>query len=91
MNIFKRVSALALALAMTVTCLTGCGGTSSSSSSAPAVPESIELTEVKDSDRSYPVGELVHEGKAVRIYGVHYKNFENLKEKWCLNMIQINI
>ena len=48
MNIFKRVSALALALAMTVTCLTGCGGTSSSSSSAPAVPESIELTEVKD-------------------------------------------
>ncbi len=41
-----------------------------------------ELTEVKDSDRSYPVGELVHEGKAVRIYGMHYKNFENLKEKW---------
>jgi uncharacterized protein (DUF1919 family) len=41
-----------------------------------------ELAEVTDSDRSYPVGELVHDGKAVRVYGMHYKNFEHLKQKW---------
>ncbi len=48
MNVFKRVGALALALTMAAACLTGCGGGDSSSASAPAVPESIELTEVKD-------------------------------------------
>ena len=50
MNMFKRVGALALALTMTATCLAGCSSSSDSSSSAstPSVPESIELTEVKD-------------------------------------------
>ena len=50
MNIFKRVGALALALTMTAACLAGCSssGDASSSSASASVPESIELTEVKD-------------------------------------------
>ena len=50
MNIFKRVGALALALTRTATCLAGCSssGDASSSSASASVPESIELTEVKD-------------------------------------------
>ena len=41
-----------------------------------------EMTEVTDTDTKYPVGELVYDGKAVRIYGMHYKSFDELKEKW---------
>ena len=40
------------------------------------------LTEVADSGRSYPVGELVCGVKSVRVYGMHYKSFAHLKEKW---------
>ena len=41
-----------------------------------------EMTEVTDSGRSYPVGELVYQGKSVRIFGMHYKSLSELKEKW---------
>ncbi|MBO5040481.1 MAG: DUF1919 domain-containing protein [Clostridia bacterium] len=41
-----------------------------------------EMTEVTDTDNKYPVGELICDGKAVRIYGMHYKSFDELKEKW---------
>lgn len=41
-----------------------------------------EMTEITDTDTKYPVGELVCDGKAVRIYGMHYKSFDELKEKW---------
>ncbi len=41
-----------------------------------------EMTEVTDTDIKYPVGELVCGGKAVRIYGMHYKSFGELKAKW---------
>lgn len=41
-----------------------------------------EMTEVIDSKYSYPIGKLSHGGKDVRIYGTHYKSFDELKEKW---------
>lgn len=41
-----------------------------------------ELTEVKASGRNYPVGELESGGKTVRIYFMHYKSFDEAREKW---------
>lgn len=41
-----------------------------------------ELYEVTDHDKPFPVGELVYGGRAVRIYFMHYKTFDEAKEKW---------
>ncbi len=41
-----------------------------------------ELVEIKDSEKSFPVGRLEYNNKSVTINFMHYKTFEEAKEKW---------
>ncbi|MBE6584038.1 MAG: DUF1919 domain-containing protein [Ruminococcaceae bacterium] len=41
-----------------------------------------ELYEVKDHGQPYPIGKLEHDGKSIQINFMHYKTFEEAKEKW---------
>ena len=42
----------------------------------------VEVREVKNTDKSFPVGELLFNGRRVEIYFMHYKTFEEAKQKW---------
>ena len=41
-----------------------------------------ELVRVDDPSVSYPVGELEYDGRRIRIHFMHYKSFDEAKEKW---------
>lgn len=41
-----------------------------------------DLREVTDAPESFPVGELTCDGKSIRIYFMHYRNFAEARQKW---------
>ncbi len=43
---------------------------------------SVELEEVCDSDKTFPVGRLSYEDKSIKVFFMHYKTFEEAKAKW---------
>ncbi len=43
---------------------------------------SVELIHLKDSSVNYPVGQLTYNNRSIRIDFMHYKSFEEAKQKW---------
>ena len=46
--------------------------------------------EVTDSDKPYPVGELVFGEERIKVYFMHYPSFENAKECWVRRAKRVN-
>ena len=48
------------------------------------------ITEDKDTDKNFPVGLIGSDEKMIRIYFMHYDNFQQAKEKWYERASRIN-
>lgn len=49
-----------------------------------------ELTEVKNHDRHFPVGQLIYNDVPIKIFFMHYKTFEEAKEKWDIRKTRVD-
>jgi len=51
---------------------------------------SSEVTEIRLPNVSYPVGEITYKGQPVKIFFMHYKTFEEARDKWNERVSRIN-
>ena len=49
-----------------------------------------ELIQKESSDVSYPIGILKNQNKEVAVHFMHYKSFEEAKDKWCKRAKRVN-